>query len=57
MKAVYLQSVRSPACRGQYKMAYGKGADIDVYSQIPEDESEYMEDSFCVPNDLVENGE
>lgn len=56
MRAVYLQSVRSPAYRGQYKMACHKDVELDVFSQVPEQDTEYMEDSFCVANDVEDTG-
>ncbi|XP_013379529.1 Fanconi anemia group M protein [Lingula anatina] len=54
MHAVYLKSVRSPTL-GRYKLKYDHSPDINVYSQMPakeEEESQYMEDSFCVGSDF-----
>lgn len=54
MHAVYLKSVRSPiSIPNRFKLQY-KHRDIDVFSQAPqeEDESQYMEDSFCVGEDF-----
>ncbi|KAL4238941.1 hypothetical protein ACF0H5_003645 [Mactra antiquata] len=52
--AVYLKSVKSPplAARGGFKLQFNHRNDIDVFSQVPEPEnSEYMEDSFCVDSE------
>ena len=58
MRTVYLQSVRSPAergaPRGRYKLAFSaRRRHVDVFSQVPreEDESNYLEDSFCVADE------
>lgn len=50
--ALYLKSVKSPvANRGGYKLQFAH-RDIDVFSQAPQpEESQYMEDSFCVGSD------
>jgi hypothetical protein len=56
MQRVYLESVRSPAHKGHYKLAYGRGADLDVFSQVPHQDLEYLEDSFCVDNDYEDTG-
>ena len=47
--ALYLKSVKSPVNdMGGFKLQYNH-KNINVYSQVPrEDESQYMEDSFCV---------
>ena len=58
MHAIYMRSVRSPGdcsggTRGRYKLAYNHNTHLDVFSQRPpggrhEEESQYLEDSFCV---------
>lgn len=50
--ALYLKSVKSPvANRGGFKLQFAH-RDIDVFSQAPQpEESQYMEDSFCVGSD------
>jgi len=47
--ALYLKSVRSPVSHmGRFKLQY-EHKDIDVFSQAPPpNDSEYLEDSFCV---------
>ena len=47
MQAVYMKSIRSPAGPGKFKLQYNYKNE-NVFSQIPEEESQYMEDSFCV---------
>ena len=47
MQAVYMESVRSPTGPGRFKLQYDY-KHTDVFSQIPQEESQYMEDSFCV---------
>ncbi|KAE8586456.1 hypothetical protein XENTR_v10021674 [Xenopus tropicalis] len=49
MHGVYLKSVRSPAFGGRFKMApQRRRHNMSVFSQIPEQDESYMEDSFCV---------
>ncbi|NXS41572.1 FANCM protein, partial [Balaeniceps rex] len=48
MKAVYLKSVRSPALGNRYKMVHREFNDMAIFSQIPEQDQTYAEDSFCV---------
>uniref|UniRef100_A0A670XUY2 ERCC4 domain-containing protein n=1 Tax=Pseudonaja textilis TaxID=8673 RepID=A0A670XUY2_PSETE len=48
MQAVYLKSVRSPAVGNKYKMVHKEFNPITVFSQIPEQDECYVEDSFCV---------
>ncbi|XP_063803595.1 Fanconi anemia group M protein [Pseudophryne corroboree] len=50
MHGVYLKSVRSPAVGNRYKLEYKKRS-MAVFSQIPEQDESYMEDSFCVEED------
>ncbi|KAG9481171.1 hypothetical protein GDO78_010430 [Eleutherodactylus coqui] len=47
MCAVYLKSVRSPAAGSRFKLVH-KRHSMAVFSQIPEQDESYMEDSFCV---------
>lgn len=59
MRAVYLQSVggRGGALAGRFKLKYNYDRDMDVFSQtVREDEyeSHYMEDSFCVGSDEMD---
>ncbi|XP_053331414.1 Fanconi anemia group M protein-like [Spea bombifrons] len=49
MHGIYLKSVRSPALANQFKMAARRKPSMAVFSQIPEQDESYMEDSFCVP--------
>nr|XP_019607284.1 PREDICTED: Fanconi anemia group M protein isoform X3 [Rhinolophus sinicus] len=48
MRAIYLKSVRSPLMSNRYKMIHKKRSNINVFSQIPEQDETYLEDSFCV---------
>ncbi|NXN25240.1 FANCM protein, partial [Nycticryphes semicollaris] len=48
MEGVYLESVRSPALGTRYKMVHREFNPTDVFSQIPEQDQTYAEDSFCV---------
>ncbi|NXC57635.1 FANCM protein, partial [Aleadryas rufinucha] len=48
MRGVYLSSVRSPALGSRYKMVHREFNPAAVFSQIPEQDSAYAEDSFCV---------
>ncbi|XP_068272831.1 Fanconi anemia group M protein isoform X2 [Nyctibius grandis] len=48
MKGVYLKSVRSPALGNRYKMVHREFDNVDIFSQIPEQDQAYAEDSFCV---------
>ena len=51
MRAIYLQSVRSPAGGGRFKLTSERDVISDVYSQAPRDSEQdesYEEDSFCV---------
>ncbi|KAM4724379.1 Fanconi anemia group M protein isoform 2-T2 [Anableps anableps] len=60
MQGVYLKSVRSPAIRGKFKMSYKNHHHMDIFSQVPEMDETYAEDSFVVGSDEEEpesNGE
>ncbi|XP_068024452.1 Fanconi anemia group M protein-like isoform X4 [Melanerpes formicivorus] len=48
MKGVYLKSVRSPALGTSYKMVHRAFDSMAIFSQIPEQDQTYAEDSFCV---------
>ncbi|XP_075609244.1 Fanconi anemia group M protein [Balearica regulorum gibbericeps] len=48
MKGVYLKSVRSPALGNRYKMVHREFNNLAIFSQIPEQDQTYAEDSFCV---------
>ncbi|CAK6978036.1 Fanconi anemia group M protein, partial [Scomber scombrus] len=48
MQGVYLKSVRSPAVGGKYKMSYRNHHNMDIFSQVPEMDETYAEDSFVV---------
>ncbi|XP_070787812.1 Fanconi anemia group M protein [Pituophis catenifer annectens] len=55
MQAVYLKSVRSPAVGNKYKMVHKEFNPITVFSQIPEQDECYVEDSFCVEDNEEDN--
>ncbi|XP_021258717.1 Fanconi anemia group M protein isoform X2 [Numida meleagris] len=48
MRGVYLKSVRSPALGSRYKMVHREFNSTEIFSQIPEQDEAYAEDSFCV---------
>eukprot|EP00057_Strongylocentrotus_purpuratus_P017531 XP_011672005.1 PREDICTED: LOW QUALITY PROTEIN: Fanconi anemia group M protein [Strongylocentrotus purpuratus] len=51
MHAMYMKSVRSPPVPGpgsRFKMAHRHSPDMNVFSQVPHQDSTYMEDSFVV---------
>ncbi|NXI72141.1 FANCM protein, partial [Anseranas semipalmata] len=48
MRGVYLKSVRSPALGNRYKMVHRDFNSMAIFSQIPEQDESYAEDSFCV---------
>ncbi|XP_067894964.1 Fanconi anemia group M protein isoform X2 [Heterodontus francisci] len=47
MQEIYLKSVRSPNIYNKKKMVFSK-TEMTIFSQIPEQDETYMEDSFCV---------
>ncbi|XP_077617403.1 Fanconi anemia group M protein [Crocuta crocuta] len=51
MRAVYMKSLRSPLINNRYKMVRKKHNNINIFSQIPEQDETYLEDSFCVDED------
>lgn len=48
MRAIYMRSVRSPPMSTKYRMAGEKHNNMNIFSQIPEQDESYIEDSFCV---------
>ncbi|NXQ43053.1 FANCM protein, partial [Catharus fuscescens] len=54
MRAVYLSSVRSPALGSSYRMVRKDFNPSAIFSQIPEQDSAYAEDSFCVGDEEEE---
>ncbi|XP_046337083.2 Fanconi anemia group M protein-like isoform X2 [Haliotis rufescens] len=51
--AVYLKSVRSPIQNDGFRLQ-ARHYEKDVFSQVPEQDNEYEEDSFCVGEDFQE---
>ncbi|XP_078090285.1 Fanconi anemia group M protein [Mustelus asterias] len=47
MQEIYLKSVRSPNIYNKRKMVFSRN-EVTIFSQIPEQDETYMEDSFCV---------
>ncbi|XP_042356656.1 Fanconi anemia group M protein [Plectropomus leopardus] len=54
MHGVYLKSVRSPEVRGKFKMSYRNHHNMDIFSQVPEMDETYAEDSFVVGSEVEE---
>ncbi|XP_057882917.1 Fanconi anemia group M protein isoform X1 [Melospiza georgiana] len=54
MRAVYLSSVRSPALGSRYQMVHRPFNPSAIFSQIPEQDVTYAEDSFCVGDEEEE---
>ncbi|NXL13465.1 FANCM protein, partial [Setophaga kirtlandii] len=54
MRAVYLSSVRSPALGSRYRMVHRDFNPAAIFSQIPEQDMAYAEDSFCVGDEEEE---
>ncbi|EHB13019.1 Fanconi anemia group M protein [Heterocephalus glaber] len=48
MRAIYMKSLHSPLMSNKYKMVHKKHRNINIFSQIPEQDETYLEDSFCV---------
>ncbi|KAM5339163.1 Fanconi anemia group M protein isoform 2-T2 [Glossophaga mutica] len=48
MRAIYAKSLRSPLMSHRYKMVHKKNNNVNIFSQIPEQDETYLEDSFCV---------
>ncbi|XP_077909762.1 Fanconi anemia group M protein [Halichoerus grypus] len=51
MRAIYMKSLRSPLMSNRYKMVRKKHNNINIFSQIPEQDETYLEDSFCIDED------
>ncbi|XP_068436612.1 Fanconi anemia group M protein isoform X2 [Clinocottus analis] len=54
MHGIYLKSVKSPAVLGKFKMSYRNHHNMDIFSQVPEMDETYAEDSFVVGNEVEE---
>ncbi|XP_036397400.1 Fanconi anemia group M protein [Megalops cyprinoides] len=54
MQGVYMKSVRSPAMSSKYKLVYKPRHDVEIFSQVPEQDETYGEDSFVVHGSEVE---
>uniref|UniRef100_A0A8C5TNG0 ERCC4 domain-containing protein n=1 Tax=Malurus cyaneus samueli TaxID=2593467 RepID=A0A8C5TNG0_9PASS len=54
MRGVYLSSVRSPALGTRYRMVHRDFNPAVIFSQIPEQDPAYAEDSFCVGDEEEE---
>ncbi|XP_043214863.1 Fanconi anemia group M protein-like [Amphibalanus amphitrite] len=56
MRAVYLKSVRSPgrAAPAFRRPALPRPSDSELFSQVPHQDDDYEQDSFCVDSDHVE---
>ncbi|KAM8917528.1 Fanconi anemia group M protein isoform 2-T2 [Spinachia spinachia] len=52
MHGVYLKSVKSPAVQGRFKMSYRNHHNMDIFSQVPEVDEAYAEDSFVVGSEV-----
>ncbi|XP_053451315.1 Fanconi anemia group M protein isoform X2 [Nycticebus coucang] len=48
MRAIYMKSLHSPLMSTKYKMISKIRSNVNVFSQIPEQDETYLEDSFCV---------
>ncbi|KAA8582108.1 hypothetical protein FQN60_008848, partial [Etheostoma spectabile] len=56
MQCVYLKSVKSPAVQGKFKMSFRNHHNMDIFSQVPEMDETYAEDSFVVGSEVEEVG-
>ncbi|XP_026194873.1 Fanconi anemia group M protein isoform X2 [Anabas testudineus] len=54
MHGIYLKSVRSPAVQGKFKMSYRNHNNMNIFSQVPEMDETYAEDSFVVGSEEEE---
>ncbi|XP_065131208.1 Fanconi anemia group M protein isoform X2 [Paramisgurnus dabryanus] len=54
MQAIYLKSVRSPAVQNHLRMTYKPKHNVDIFSQVPEQDETYAEDSFVLHGSDVE---
>ncbi|XP_037603420.1 Fanconi anemia group M protein isoform X1 [Sebastes umbrosus] len=57
MQGIYLKSVRSPDVQGKFKLSYRNHHNMDIFSQVPEMDETYAEDSFVVGSEEVESSE
>ncbi|NWS88788.1 FANCM protein, partial [Toxostoma redivivum] len=57
MRGVYLSSVRSPALGSRFRMVHREFNPSAIFSQIPEQDSAYAEDSFCVGDEDEEEAQ
>ncbi|XP_051942224.1 Fanconi anemia group M protein isoform X2 [Hippocampus zosterae] len=57
MCGIYLKSVRSPAVPGRFKMSHQQLHNTDIFSQVPEQDETYKEDSFVVGSQEEEEEE
>ncbi|XP_035388629.1 Fanconi anemia group M protein isoform X2 [Electrophorus electricus] len=48
MQGFYLKSVKSPAISNKFRMVYKPIHNVDIFSQVPEQDETYAEDSFVV---------
>uniref|UniRef100_G1STA4 RNA helicase n=1 Tax=Oryctolagus cuniculus TaxID=9986 RepID=G1STA4_RABIT len=48
MRGIYMKSLHSPLLGSKYKMVQKNHNNINIFSQIPEQDETYLEDSFCV---------
>ncbi|XP_061651726.1 Fanconi anemia group M protein [Phyllopteryx taeniolatus] len=53
MHGIYLKSLRSPTVPGRFKMSYKNLHNADIFSQVPEQDETYKEDSFVVGSQEV----
>ncbi|XP_017569294.1 Fanconi anemia group M protein isoform X2 [Pygocentrus nattereri] len=54
MHGFYLKSVKSPAIGNKFRMVYKSRCSMDIFSQAPEQDETYAEDSFVVSNSELE---
>ncbi|KAG7327911.1 hypothetical protein KOW79_007855 [Hemibagrus wyckioides] len=54
MHGIYLKSVKSPAIPSRFKMMHRPVRNMNVFSQVPEQDETYEEDSFVVSGSEVE---
>ncbi|PNJ54228.1 FANCM isoform 4 [Pongo abelii] len=57
MRAIYMKSLRSPMMNNKYKMIHKTHKNINIFSQIPEQDETYLEDSFCVDEEESYKGQ
>ncbi|KAK3563242.1 hypothetical protein QTP86_019351 [Hemibagrus guttatus] len=56
MHGIYLKSVKSPAISSRFKMMHRPVHNMNIFSQVPEQDETYKEDSFVVSGSEVEEG-